>query len=199
MSDFDVQPAEGFMPPFEAFESIPRLKRNCIISEKIDGTNAQVYVCEDGRVLAGSRNRWITPDDDNHGFARWVAEHADELREKLGIGRHFGEWWGSGIQRRYGLNEKRFSLFNSGRWTDDVRPPCCHVVPVLYEGEFSTDAVSEVLGNLSANGSIAAPGFMQPEGVVIYMAASRQLYKVTLGGDGHKSERQKADGQVRSA
>jgi hypothetical protein len=28
------------LPPFEAFESIARLSRNCVISEKIDGTNA---------------------------------------------------------------------------------------------------------------------------------------------------------------
>ena len=40
------------LPPFEAFESIARLSRNCVISEKIDGTNAQVCVLEDGRVLA---------------------------------------------------------------------------------------------------------------------------------------------------
>ena len=31
-------------------------------------------------------------------------------------GRHFGEWWGSGIQRGYGLDEKTFSLFNAYRW-----------------------------------------------------------------------------------
>ena len=171
--------------PFESFTRIPRLKRHCVISEKIDGTNAQVYVGEDGTVLAGSRNRWITPYDDNYGFARWVADHAEELRT-LGPGRHFGEWWGAGIQRRYGLSEKRFSLFNAGRWSSE-RPACCHVVPVLYEGQFTTTAVDDVLASLSAKGSVAAPGFMQPEGVVVYVTASRQLYKVTLGGDGHKS------------
>lgn len=177
------------LPPFEAFSSIPRLKRGCVISEKIDGTNAQVYVGEDGTVLAGSRNRWITPDDDNCGFARWVAAHDDELRAGLGVGRHYGEWWGSGIQRRYGLSEKRFSLFNSGRWSSE-RPACCHVVPVLYAGEFSTNAVDAVLNSLAAYGSIAAPGFMQPEGIVVYVTASRQLYKVTLGDDGHKSAKE---------
>lgn len=174
------------IPPFEPFESIARLSRNCVISEKIDGTNAQVCVLEDGRVLAGSRTRWITPEADNHGFARWVADHEDELRTGLGVGKHYGEWWGSGIQRRYGLNEKRFSLFNAGRWTDDVRPACCHVVPVLFEGIFTTDAVDGALANLAANGSKAAPGFMDPEGVVIYVAAARKLFKKTLKGDEHK-------------
>jgi hypothetical protein len=87
-----------------------------IVTEKLDGTNAQVHITDDGRIFAGSRNRWITPDADNFGFARWVAEHEEELRA-LGPGSHYGEWWGSGIQRRYGLDEKRFSLFNVGRWT----------------------------------------------------------------------------------
>ncbi len=64
-------------------------------------------------MFIGSRTRWITAQDDNHGFARWVEGNKQELL-KLGAGRHFGEWWGSGIQRGYGLQkgEKRFSLFN---------------------------------------------------------------------------------------
>lgn len=173
--------------PFEAFQSIGRLSRNCVVTEKIDGTNAQVYVGEDGIVLAGSRNRWVTPEADNMGFARWVAEHEDELRTGLGPGRHYGEWWGSGIQRRYGLSEKRFSLFNAGRWSSpDVRPVCCHVVPVLYGGVFSTPAVEEVLAKLAAEGSRAAPGFMDPEGIVVYVPATKTLFKKTLKGDEHK-------------
>jgi hypothetical protein len=173
---------------FEAFESIPRLVRACVISEKIDGTNAQVFIPDDlSCVRAGSRSRWITPEDDNHGFARWVKENEAELL-KLGPGRHFGEWWGSGIQRRYDLKEKRFSLFNSGRWTDDVRPSSCHVVPILYSGIFSTEIVDETLAKLALGGSAASPGFMKPEGVVVYLAAARKLFKKTIGDDGHKGD-----------
>jgi hypothetical protein len=176
---------EALVPPFEAFEPIARLSRNCVISEKIDGTNGQICVLEDGRVFAGSRTRWITPADDNYGFARWVAEHEEELRTGLGPGKHYGEWWGSGIQRRYGLTEKRFSLFNAGRWSSE-RPACCHVVPVLFEGTFTSDAVDAALAKLATEGSAAAPGFMDPEGVVIYVAAARKLFKKTLKGDAHK-------------
>lgn len=168
---------DNFIP----FPKIPRLKRGCVITEKIDGTNAQVVVGEDGSVRAGSRNRWITPEDDNFGFARWVAEHADELRE-LGPGQHFGEWWGAGIQRRYGITEKRWSLFNAGRWSSE-RPACCHVVPVLYEGDFSTNAVEGCVAALRVFGSRAAPGFMQPEGVVVYLTAARHTYKVMCEND----------------
>ena len=169
------------MTEFEAFPKIPRFRRNVVITEKLDGTNAQVFVDEDGNVRAGSRNRWITPQDDNYGFARWVAEHADGLRD-LGPGRHFGEWWGSGIQRNYSQPVKRFSLFNVARWRDE-RPACCDVVPVIYEGEFTIGCVPDALTQLRKNGSFAAPGFMRPEGIIIWHDASRQMFKVTLEND----------------
>ena len=179
---------EIMLPPFREFASIARLSRDMIVTEKIDGTNAQVTITEDGRVLAGSRNRWITPESDNFGFARWVKEHEKELFTMLGLGTHFGEWWGSGIQRRYGLAEKRFSLFNVGKWEDPaVRPTCCHVVPVLYRGVFDTEKIEGELSALAVGGSVAAPGFMQPEGVVIYHTKSNTLFKKTLEkNDGHK-------------
>lgn len=166
---------------FVSFQKIPRLKRGCIVTEKIDGTNAQVVVGEDGAVRAGSRKRWITPDDDNFGFAAWVRQNEDELRE-LGPGRHFGEWWGLGIQRGYGLRERRFSLFNSGRWSNE-RPACCGVVPVLYAGDFSTNTVDFVLDTLRETGSRAAPGYEKPEGIIVFMTAAQHLYKVLCEND----------------
>jgi hypothetical protein len=170
---------------FTEFPKIARHRRNIVVTEKIDGTNAQVAVGEDGSVRAGSRSRWITPEADNFGFARWVKEHEEELRA-LGPGVHFGEWWGSGVQRGYGLKngEKRFSLFNVHRWEDpSVRPPCCSVVPVLYRGPNAEDAIAFCLRVLRETGSVAAPGFMTPEGVVIFHTASGTLTKVTLEKD----------------
>lgn len=172
-------PAEEFTP----FPKIARLSRDIVITEKIDGTNAVVYITEDGSIFAGSRTRWIHPDDDNFGFARWVQEHAAELSQ-LGPGRHFGEWWGQGIQRGYGLKEKRFSLFNTSRWGDTAaRPSCCHVVPVIYRGLFDTSTILQSLIVLSVNGSIACPGFMKPEGVVIYHIAGNLYFKKTIMND----------------
>ena len=171
------------MAEFTQFTKIPRLSRECVITEKIDGTNACIYIGEDGEFLAGSRTRWITPEDDNFGFARWAYEHKDELM-KLGIGRHFGEWWGSGIQRNYGLKEKRWSLFNTSIWGDDaVRPACCGVVPVLYRGPFTTEIVAETLAALARDGSAASPGFPKPEGVVIYHVAAGCYFKKTIEKD----------------
>jgi hypothetical protein len=114
-----------------------------------------------------------------------VHANRDELL-KLGPGHHYGEWWGAGIQRRYGLSEKRFSLFNTDRWSDE-RPLCCDVVPVLYKGAFTTDQVDAILEHLDNTGSMAAPGFQEPEGIVVFHHATREMYKITLGGDGqHK-------------
>ncbi len=170
---------------FEEFPKIARLNRDCVISEKIDGTNGQIIITEEGEVVAASRSRLISTRDDNFGFAAWVSENRDDLR-KLGPGRHFGEWWGAGIQRRYGLTgpDKRFSLFNAERWSDDaVRPACCGVVPVLYQGLFHSIEVERVLDDLRRHGSRAAPGFMKPEGVIIWHTAARVGFKVTLERD----------------
>ena len=167
---------------FLQFDKIPRLSRDCVVTEKIDGTNAQIYIGEDGEFLAGSRKRWITPEDDNYGFARWAIEHKEDLTE-LGPGRHFGEWWGCGIQRRYGLDEKRFSLFNVERWNTENIPACCHVVPIIYEGVFDTAVIDDILSTMAEKGSIASPGFMDPEGVVIHHTAARSMFKKTIKGD----------------
>lgn len=192
---------------YPAFPSIPRLSREMVVTEKIDGTNGLIEVAkleqppaaldrDSGRlvetdtgfymVCAGSRNRWLTLQQDNYGFCRWVLDHAEEL-VALGEGIHHGEWWGKGIQRGYGLTEKRFSLFNVSRWSDCVvRPACCSVVPILRTGIMDTVTVELVLSNLAQCGSYAAPGFMNPEGVVVYHRAANVLFKKTLGNDGHK-------------
>ena len=99
---------------FRKFDKIARLSREIVVTEKIDGTNGLIAIGEDGEFQVGSRNQWITPEKDNAGFARWAYEHKDELMQ-LGKGFHYGEWWGQGIQRGYGLDEKRFSLFNTSR------------------------------------------------------------------------------------
>lgn len=170
------------LPEFKEFGKIGRLSRDVVVTEKIDGTNGVVYVGEDGQVLAGSRSRWIVPLADNFGFAAWVEKNAEDLRAGLGPGYHYGEWWGSGIGRRYGVPDKRFSLFNVARWSE-TRPACCLVVPVLYAGPFDTRNIDEALARLAASGSLAAPGFMKPEGIVVYHRHSNTLFKKTVERD----------------
>lgn len=190
------------LPEFKEFPKMARMSRDCIISEKIDGTNAQILITEHGDLFAGSRNRWITPVDDNYGFARWAEGNRDSLL-RLGPGRHFGEWWGQGIQRGYGLKEKRLSLFNVSRWClygeepeailsndptapvklQDVLPECVGLVPVLFRGRFTTEQAEGVLKVLGYTGSQAAPGFMNPEGIVVFHVAGNFGLKKTIKGD----------------
>lgn len=178
------------MSEFISFKKIPRLTRDCIITEKIDGTNAQIYITEEKEFFVGSRSKWITIENDNFGFAKWAEEHKEELIEGLGVGRHYGEWRGSGIQRNYGLNEKRFYLFNTIKWGDDsIRPGCCHVVPIIYEGIFKTEIADYLIDVLRLGGSLAVRGFMKPEGIVIYHKAGGYLFKKTIENDEkHKGE-----------
>jgi len=203
-----------------------------IVTEKLDGTNSQVYIHDerflvdtevkgvraqigkpigqipflhshDGiHIAAGSRTKWITPEQDNHGFARWVRDNAPALAA-LGHGRHFGEWWGQGIQRKYGLSEKRFSLFNTRRWClhgtepkpipsnnpiAEIRmqqplPEIVGLVPVLYEGPFDTMVCEGMIEYLTEFGSKAAPGFMNPEGICIFHEAAQVVFKKTIEDD----------------
>jgi hypothetical protein len=186
---------------FKGFPKIARLSREVVVTEKIDGTNACICITPEGGFLTGSRTRWINPQDDNHGFAKWANGHREELMT-LGEGTHFGEWWGCGIQRNYGLKEKRFSVFNVGRWclhgqepkkittpdprifkTQDILPPCVGLVPVLYEGIFDTDIIEKILDKLRQHGSIVMPGYKFPEGIVIYHKAGNVMFKKTIEKD----------------
>lgn len=221
---------------FRPFAKMARLSRECVITEKLDGTNAQIYILPEveydtlvarclleGRdvdarrtatvsghvLLSGSRTRWIRPknpgekgDPDNYGFAAWVKANAEEL-VKLGPGKHFGEWFGSGINRAYGLvnGDRRFALFNVHRWVPNWANPqsvlpgvvaadgtgepvsCCYVVPTLYRGPFSTSSIELTLNVLETLGSNAVPGFKSPEGIVIYHTASGALFKKTILND----------------
>ena len=186
-------------PEFQAFPKIGRLSKPIIITEKIDGTNAQIFIDTLTHsypiIAAGSRKQWlcVKKEDgnweisgDNYGFGGWVRKHEEELIAGLGNGRHYGEWWGNGIQRNYGLKEKKFSLFNVNRWIKEENPPaCCSVVPIIYDELYETNGnlVVEAMYKLSSNGSLAAPGFMKPEGIVVFYTANDMCLKKTFEYD----------------
>ena len=143
------------MSTFTGFPKMARFSRDFIITEKIDGTNASINFVEESEdenydnvisslfglnMRVGSRTRWITPESDNFGFAKWVEEHKKDLLT-LGIGYHYGEWWGLGIQRGYGQREKIFSLFAYWREGENL-PSCCRTVPLLGK------TIEEALANL---------------------------------------------------
>lgn len=79
---------------------------------KLHGTNAGVRV-KDGEVVAQSRERIITPTEDNAGFAKWV-ETRKSFFQKLDRMTIFGEWCGPGINSGTALQKiraKQFAVF----------------------------------------------------------------------------------------
>ena len=178
---------------FEAFPKIKQLKHlKMSITQKIHGTNAHIYVASieipfgtdnevlyDGKcfqVKAASRNRWIYPDDDNYGFAKWVQDNKEDIVRLLGPGRHDGEWAGSGINSGEGFekDEKVFVLFDWWRYPPERElPKGCVVVPVLYDGPVDLSMVDKCMSYLLASGSRLKPGFNRPEGVVVMINGTR--------------------------
>jgi hypothetical protein len=205
---------------FQRFPSLTRFSHDWTITEKLDGTNAAVYILphyewpnpRDGiggpfpvlpenavaeitidriiyAVFAQSRSKLITPgkSTDNHGFARFVQDNAEALVATLGEGRHFGEWVGKGINKRnYGISVKVFALFNTHRWNGlNELNGQLRCVPVLFQG-YSDDPgqrALECMQEMQATGSAFAPGFMNPEGVVMYHGPSKTTFKKTYDYD----------------
>lgn len=189
------------IPEFKAWPKTPRLFRTpqqkkdmspCVtITEKIDGTNGCIVVNEYGEVWAQSRKRFVTPEDDNQGFGAWAFENADLLADTLGPGYHYGEWWGYKIMRTYGLKERRFSLFNTDRWEGALSEKDfgLDVVPIITElYDFSCESIEETMDCLLEHGSYAAPGFMNPEGLMLYHHASKQIFKYPAPFNGKCSD-----------
>lgn len=185
---------------FIPWPKIPRLLNEKFhFTEKIDGTNACVIIkpyekviesnqycyrtitIDEYTIFTQSRNRLITIENDNFQFAKWVYDNAKEIL-KLGIGYHYGEWWGNGINKRYSIKEKKFSLFNTIKWSKTNKPECCEVVP--YFGSCNLENLEKIVQQtqelLQNVGSCADPFCKNPEGFMIYCELQNQYYKIIL-------------------
>lgn len=217
------------MAEFREWPSTARIFRDITITEKLDGTNACVIferapypnlspdacnlrTIRDGDqayyTYAQSRNRLITPSKDNAGFAKWVEQNAERLFYVLGEGRHYGEWWGQGIGRKYDMDRKVFSIFNTAGWyKEEVNGLTIttsrafrafgsglniNVVPVLFQGMFSEETIRDYAHWLKTHGSYATheytgDNFKNPEGICIYHKSADIVLKYTLdNNDKHK-------------
>jgi len=117
-------------PSIEAFANVRRTVKKYIKMDytanyfdcmyggkvKLHGTNAGVQIAPDGEVAAQKRSSVIYPDQDNAGFATWVAQNKEVFQalaqpEKL-ITLH-GEWCGGNIQKGVALNQidKTFAIY----------------------------------------------------------------------------------------
>lgn len=169
---------------FRPWPKIPRLNRDMTITEKLDGTNACVVIgdvfmgVDTVRTVVGtqSRNRIITRESDNYGFAQWAHSHRHELGEIMTPGYHYGEWVGPGIQGNpYGLVERRFYQFNPDAPYDIAIG--LGVVPCLYVGPFDLLEVDQQLHWLRVHGSRLGCGYA--EGVIVYHHAAHMSFKAT--------------------
>jgi RNA ligase-like protein len=100
----DITPLPVERRPFRRYDHLERLGHQEVeglldgktyVFPKLDGTNASIW--HDGReVRCGSRNRELTVESDNHGFAAWAnSAHAEGLREFLRQNTDlvlYGEW-----------------------------------------------------------------------------------------------------------
>lgn len=66
----------------------------CYVFPKIDGTNASVWMNNEGKICAGSRNRQLSIDKDNAGFLKSIIEDDNIKRYLMTNPTHrlYGEW-----------------------------------------------------------------------------------------------------------
>lgn len=168
-------------PDIESFHHIRKFAQKCPellgtsanvtyrAKVKLHGTNAGVVVCADGTCYAMSRTQVITPENDNMGFAAWVAARKDafkKLAPDSGCVVIYGEWCGPGIMKGVAtcsIPNRIFAVFamriinENGETPHFVVGPTplqqtvsqlsfegCHVIPWFNEGEtFEVDWQSD--------------------------------------------------------
>jgi hypothetical protein len=187
------------LPEFRAFSKIEKFGSvPLFITQKIHGTNAQIHIWEDPatstiQVMAGSRNKWLSPGKgtDNFGFAQFVEDNRQAFIDCLGIGTHYGEWAGPGINSGEGLTDKMLLLFNWQKFSGMPLPERVSTIPVLYQGALDTAVVHRVAAELKEQGSRLVPGFMRVEGIVVTIGATRYKYVY----DAEETKWTKSDGR----
>ena len=166
------------------FQPWPKISRSvlgdCVMSMKMDGTNACVII-EEGKIVGvQSRKRMINvgKDNDNFGFASYVSQNEAKFLQ-LGEGRHYGEWAGLGIQKNpHNLENKQFFLFDTRRWGEHNPPPeGINVVEVLYQGEYTKSKVDEVMNELKTRSETEG---WKAEGIVVYFPKLSTMEKHTF-------------------
>lgn len=97
-------------PIMDRLAKLPTLKFRG--TEKIHGSNASIRILPDSNIVCQSRERVITPGDDNYGFARFISNLPKEVLAELAYPAPdnteiviYGEWAGKGIQDKVSVSE----------------------------------------------------------------------------------------------
>ena len=205
---------ELVMSNYASFPSIERLENiYCVISEKVDGTNGLIEINEvfpvgepkEIQIRFGSRNRYITFNNDNADFANFFRHYearfkdvaADIILKELEVSgetltecqeqyplRIYGEWFGSGIQRGYGLKDKFFMPFSTFYAEKLIEYQVPNIVKpnIMYTGKFNKLTADMCMNTLAIHGSGIIKDYKRPEGIVIHFPKYNFRLKQTFEG-----------------
>jgi len=148
----------------------------CYIFPKIDGTNGQTYMKEN-KLMAGSRNRGLSLDNDNQGFYDYVLRNPNLMEFYLEFPevRLFGEWLVPHTLKTYRENAwRRFYIFDV-EYLDKLLPYSQYEPMLLkYNLDFITPLAiinnptyDNLIAKLSANTFLIEDGKGDGEGIVI--------------------------------
>lgn len=167
------------MTDHQMFPKIPRLQKvNVVITEKLDGTNAVIWLSPDkSEMKVGSRNRWVGDSklEDNSGFYQFCQENKEYLM-RLHPGFNYGEFMGPKIQgNRYELEKKELYLFDTRRAGEFEDTNTIKVVPHLMTTPL--DDLPEHLSKYNNMKSTLNPK-ANAEGVMLYFTELNKYIKV---------------------
>jgi len=150
---------------------------NCYIFPKIDGTNASVWLDNEGCICAGSRTRQLTLEKDNAGFYAFILSDNKYLKflQKYPKLRLYGEWLVPHSLKTYRINAWRdfyvFDVMEGERYIEydiykelveefniNYIPPICKIKNGSYE---------QFINQLSKNIFLIEDGKGNGEGIVI--------------------------------
>lgn len=159
----------------------------CYVFPKIDGTNASVWLGDDGQIKAGSRTRELSHESDNAGFYAYV-----QTSEKLlgffskypGV-RLYGEWLVPHSLKTYEDSAwRKFYIFDTCR-EDGILIPYDEYLPMIQEFDldyipalkiFTNASVDDFRAYLEVNKFLIQENQGIGEGIIIKNYAYRNKY-----------------------
>ena len=179
---------------FEKYQHVERLGTvevedillgTCYVFPKIDGTNASIWINDEGQISAGSRTRTLSEDKDNANFYKAVLSESqfDGIKEFLKINtnyRFYGEWLVPHSLKTYREGAwKKFYVFDVVEQIDEDRfrylsYPEYKAICDVYEIEYvpclkivKNSSEERMYDTLAENNYLVKDGEGTGEGIVI--------------------------------
>ncbi len=149
----------------------------CYVFPKIDGTNASIWLGNDGNVHAGSRNRQLSIENDNAGFLQYIVNNRKyyHFLKKYNNLRLFGEWLVPHSLKTYRKNAWRdfyvFDVMDGEQYlTYEQYQPLLELFNINYIPPICTiknGNYEQFVNQLAKNVFLIEDGAGQGEGLVI--------------------------------